>query len=301
MRNILYFFAIYLVFLFKFSAAAENRSSQLTAAAMSGENSYKSYTIDTQLGLTEKWQATGSYFYSDSGQATNTTEQLISQELRLGADFEFHPSWGSFIEVISREDPYALLGRGAAAGVSNNLSDYWNGKLLTRISINVERIRYSQNVTLVGSRASLNIQREINQSKRSVGLDQELAQWLFLRLLYSSYSYDDSTSQLGLATSRRRTNFSGQKAPSYGLPDKSTSASFALSPWDWGETTITSNKTTFLTDTKSKSNSWTIEQVFFYKKWELGMAFTKTKFQDGASGTDDADQTYSQITLGYNW
>jgi hypothetical protein len=85
------------------------------------------------------------------------------------------------------------------------------------------------------------------------------------------------------------------------LPDKSTSLSFVLNPWEWGETTITGNRTTFLTDTESKSNSWTIEQIFFYKKWELGLAFTKTKFLDGSSGTDDAYQNYTQISLGYNW
>ncbi|MDH4467163.1 MAG: hypothetical protein QE271_03825 [Bacteriovoracaceae bacterium] len=301
MRNILFLVFLHGVFLIEFSAHAENRSSQLSASAMNGENNYQSYNLTSQIGFSEKWQATGSYFYSDSGQATNTTEQLISQELRLGADFQFHPSWGSFAEVISREDPYALYGRGAAAGISNNLSDFWKGKLLTRLSLNVERIRYSQNVTLVGNRASLNIQRGVNQSKRSIGLDQELSQWTMLRLVYSNYSYDESTSQLGLATSRRRTNFSGQRGPSYGLPNKSTSLTFVFNPWEWGETTISGNKTTFLTDTESKSNSWTVEQIFFYKKWELGIAFTKTKFLDDSSGTDDANQNYTQISLGYHW
>ena len=186
-------------------------------------------------------------------------------------------------------------------GGSCNVNDYWKSKRLTRISLGLQRINYSQEVTLSGNRANLNIQRSVSQTKRLLGLDQELWDWFLVQWQHARYSYDESTSQLGLATSNRRTSWSGSQSPSYGLPDKSTSFSFLLSPLSWGETSVIFDQTTFLTTEESKSNSWTVEQVFFYQTWELSAAFTKTKFSSTNTSEDDSHQTFVALQIGYTW
>ncbi len=286
--------------LYTFHALAENRTTQVNLAYTSGSDEYKSQNLDGTVGLSEKWQLVGSYFRSDSGVTKLLDEKLISNEARLGADWALDPSLNAFFEGIARQDPFELNGRGASLGISSTLSDFWSGKKRTRLSFSLEQIRFQQNVTFTGPRASFTINRAVTQKRGKISLNQELLDWLEMGASFSRYNYDGETNQLAFVTSRRRTMLGGN-GPNYGLTDRVASLNLTIFPLDWSETTFIFSRTKLLSEDEAETKSFTISQLFIWKKWNLGFEYTSSTYTSNASGTDPSTQAFVGMSTGYIW
>ena len=279
---------------------AETRGSVVNLTFTGGPDDYKSQSVDGAIGINDEWQIIGSYFRSDSGVAQLADEPLVSTEGRIGLDWSFHSSWNVFGEVIGRKDPYELVGQGGSLGFGVNISDYWKSKKRTRLSFLVQQIKFRQDITFVGARASLNVSRAVDQKLATVSLSQEIIDWLELGLNVSRYNYEGESDKLALATGRRRTSLGGS-GPTYGLPDRAASIRLTLTLWDFMETSLIGSHTKILPEGESETKTQTIEQLFFWKDWTLGAQYISSTYTNNASGSDPSTQTFFGVILGYSW
>jgi hypothetical protein len=288
------------LFLLSVSAFAETRVSQIDLGGSSGPDEYQSQSADAVIGVNEEWQILGSFYRSDSGIARLTGEELISTEVRVGADWKFHEDAGVNAELIRRQDPYELYGQGGLLGGHYHLSSLWKGKRKTRLGFSLQQLRFTQDVTFTGSRASLNIQKDTSQRKGTVSLQQDITDWMEASASFSRYNYDGEADNLSLITARRRTNWGGN-GPNYGQSDRSTTMGLTFFPLEWMETTVSGNRTRILGDSEAESRAMTLNQVFFWKKFHLGIEYTSTTYTEGSSGTDPSTQEFWGGNFGYEW
>lgn len=291
---------IVLLFLLCLPAIAENRISQIDLGGNTGPDGYQSRFADAVIGVSETWQIVGSHYHSDSGTARLTDEELTSTELRLGADWKFHEDAGVNAEIIRRKDPYDLYGKGALFGGHYVLSSLWKGKRETRLGLSIQELRFTQDVNFTGARTSFNIQQDTSQRKGTISLGQQLTDWMDGNASFSRYNYDGEAERLSFITARRRTNIGGN-GPAYGQSDRSTTLGLTFFPLEWMETSVTGNRTRILGDEEAESRSITLNQVFFWKKFHLGIEYASTTFTEGSSGNDPQTQEYWGANFGYEW
>lgn len=289
-----------LLMLLSLTAFAETRESQVSLGGTTGPDDYQSRSADALIGVGDEWQIIGSYYRSDSGKARLTNEELTSIEGRVGADWKFHENAGVYVEGIRRSDPYELKGKGAQFGGHYILSSLWKGKRKTRLSLNAQELRFSQDVTFTGPRASLNIKKDTSQRKGSISLLQEITDWMEISVNFTRYNYAGETNRLNFITARRRTSWGGA-GPSYGQPDRSGSLGLTFYPWEWMETTFSGNRTRILGEDQAESQSFIVNQTFFWKGFSLGIEYVSTTYTEGSSGNDPATQEYWGSSLGYEW
>ncbi|GEM_PF-3443134 len=281
-------------------AQSKDRDTQLNLSFSSGADQYQAQNIDSSLGINSEWQLLGSYFRSDSGVADNTNEKLISTEGRIGIDWAFHRSWSTYIELIGRQDPYELIGRGVGLGFSTNISDLWQGERLTRLSVSIQNINYEQNLTIDGTYVDLEVQRTVSQKVATLIFEQEILDWLEIGASYSRYNYSGESDQLALVTSRRRSSI-GSNGPTYGLPDRSFSLSTTIYPLEWMETTFTGGRTKLLPEGEAESRSLSFNHNFLWKAWSLGLDFSSVTFTGDVSENDEDTQQFLGGSMGYRW
>jgi hypothetical protein len=278
--------------------AAENRLSNVTVSGTNGPEDYQAASLDGLIGLNAEWAVTGSLFQSDSGKATFLDEELISQEGRLGADWQINATWNVAAEVISRRDPYEVSGRGGALATRAVVSDYWSAKRATTLKFKLEQIRYTQNLTLQGQNASIYIDRDISQRSGTLALDQEFTDWLSATLSHTLLNYGEDANQLAVTTARRRTSIGGQRA-GYGLPDRVSEVELIVTPWDWSELRLGTSRSKIVdNDTETKSNSLGVS--FFWKSWQFDLDGSRTDYGD-TSGTEESTQDFVSAGIGYSW
>ncbi len=272
-------------------------ASDVGLSGTRGPDDYQALSVDALVGIKNGWSLTGSYFQSDSGVGA-LKEELISKSGRIGVDWEMNPTWDFAAEVIGRQDPYEVRSRGAALSVRSVISDFWKSKLATTLSLKFEQLKYSQDLTLQGPRASFEIDREITQKSGTVTLDQELALWLSAFFSHTRYNYSDGVGKLTRTTARRRTSFGGRSA-NYGLPDYVNTFGIDLAPWEWSALHLSTARSKVLNnDTEIKTNSVGI--TFYWKSWQLDLEGSRATYGD-VSGKDNPTQDYSSLGITYSW
>lgn len=289
---------LFLILLTSFYANAESRFSNVGLTRTNGPDEYSSVALDGLIALGDKWAFTASAFQSDSGVANFLDEELVSTEVRLGANWQMTPTWNLAAEVISRQDPYEVRGRGAGISIGSKISDFWQGKKDTVLKFKVEQLRYSQELTLQGPFVTLEVDRAVTQKSAVIALDQEFADWISASLTHTRYNYTEEANKLALTTARRRTSLGGN-GPTYGLPDRISALEFVLYPLEWLETRLGVARSKILEDdTVIKTNS--IGLSLFWKSWQLDVDGSQTDYGD-SSGDDEEKQNYVSLGIGYTW
>ncbi len=278
--------------------AAENRVSNVALTGTNGPEEYQAVSLDGLIALDDKWALSASLFQSDSGVANFRDEELISKEGRLGADWQLSPIWNVAAELIARQDPYEVRGRGAALSTRAVVSDYWQAKRATTLKLKVEQLRYSQDLTLQGAFASLEVERDITQKSAMLMVDQEFTDWLSASLSHTRFNYTEDANKLAVTTARRRTSIGGQGA-TYGLPDRVNQLEVVLTPWEWSELRVGTSRSKILdNETETKTNSLGVS--FFWESWQLDLDGSRTDYGD-TSGDDEPEQDYFSAGIGYSW
>lgn len=278
--------------------ADDRRLSTVNLTGTSGPDSYQSGSLDALIALGDQWALTGSYFKSDSGVARFRDEPLVSTELRGGADWQINASYAVAAEMISRQDPYELRARGASLSARAIVSDLWGAARATTVSVKAETLKYTQDLTLRGQFASLEVDREVRQKAGTLTLDQEFTDWLSASLSYTRYNYSEESGKLAVSTARRRTSWGGG-GQLYGQPDWAHTLAVTLNPWEWFEARLSSTRSRILNDdTDIKTNSLGVS--FFWRDWQLDLDGSRTEF-GATSGNDDSTQDYLSAGIGYAW
>lgn len=278
---------------------AETRPSNLSARHTQGPDDYLAYALDGVVGLNEDWSAQLSAFRSDSGVAELGDEELVSQELRLGADWQVSPTWGAAFQFISRRDPYELNARGVALAARSVVSDWWQGKRDTTVRLRFEQLSYTQDLSVEGRLRTLEVQRNVQQRAGTVALEHELLDWLSASLSHTRYNYSEESSQLALSTSRRRAAWAGSSGISYGMPDRSSTLELVLTPLTWAEARISTNRSRVI-DEETETKTHVLGLSFFWKDFELELEAAQTDYGD-LSGDEEEKQTFVTAGLGYGW
>lgn len=289
-----------MLFLFLLSSlyAAENRVSNVSVTGTNGPEEYQAFALDALVALGPQWALTGSLFQSDSGVANFLDEALVSKEGRLGADWRINPTWNVAAEVIRRQDPYEVRGRGAALSTRAVVSDYWQANRPTTLKLKLEQIRYSQDVTFQGTFRSLEVERDITQKSATLTFDQEFTDWLSASLSHTRFNYTEDANELAVTTSRRRTSIGGQAA-TYGLPDRVNALEVVATPWEWSELRVGTSRSKILdNDTETRTNSLGVS--FFWEEWQFDLDGSRTDYGD-TSGDDEPEQDYISAGIGYSW
>jgi hypothetical protein len=272
-------------------------ASDVGITGTQGPDEYQALSVDALVDLSKKWSLNGSYFQSDSGVGL-LNEKLVSKSGRLGLGWEMNQTWNFAAEFVSRQDPYEVKGRGAALSLRSVVSDFWKSKSATSLSLKIEQLKYSQDLTLRGPRASFEIDREITQKSGTVTLDQEFTLWISASLSHTRYNYSDGVGKLTRTTARRRTSFGGRSA-NYGLPDYVNTFGIELTPWEWSALHLTTTESKVLNnETKIKTNS--IGVSFYWKSWQLDIEGSRSIYGD-VSGKDNPTQDYSSLGISYSW
>jgi hypothetical protein len=289
---------LFLLFLISNLSFAETRSSMISLSGTQGPDDFKSGSLSSTIGINEDWAAKLSFFQSDSGVADILEEKLISSELRLGGDYQINLMWGVEFGVVGREDPYEVEGRGGYLGGRVVLSDFWGGKRETSLNLRIERMRFTQSLTVEQTLRTYEIETSINQEFIQLGLDQDIFLWWLLYFSHRKYNYSDESSRLVVTSARRRTSFSGSRN-NYGLPDNDILAGFQFLPYEWLEINLDTSRTKLVEqDEITKSNSLTT--TFLWSDFSLDLSVSLTDFGD-ASGEDQEKQTFYTIGLAYSW
>lgn len=289
---------LFLLILVTMPSFAETRSSMISLSGTQGPDDFKSGTLSSTIGVNQDWAAKFSFFQSDSGVADVLDEKLISSELRLGGDYQINPTWGIEFGVVGREDPYEVQGRGAYLGGRVVISDFWGSKRETSLNFRIERMRYSQSLTVEQTLRTYEIETSINQESLQIGLDQEIVLWWLGYVSHRKYNYSDESSRLVVTSARRRTSFSGSRN-NYGLPDNDTLVGFQFLPFEWFELNLETSRTKLVEqDEITKSNSLTT--TFLWSDFSIDLSVAFTDF-GGASGEDQEKQTFYTAGLAYSW
>lgn len=250
------------------------------------------------IGLSEHWLFDLGLFRSDSGMSRTGNEELISTELRAGADFQAGDQYGLKLEAIHRKDPYELLGLGAGFGGNYGLHTLWGGELLTDISFKVESIRYQQQIKYTGPLASLTIDRDVTQRLYEVALTQEFSRWFLVSLAIRRYNYTEGINKLLVTTARRQTNFSRGRN-SYGLPDREQDLSITISPLSWVSLKLGVARSQLVNDDE-ELKSRRSEVTFYWRDFDLALEYANSDFGD-TSGDDSSVQEFGSVSLGYQF
>jgi hypothetical protein len=286
-----------LITLLSYSYSADPRPGSLTALVTGGPDQYQSFSLDSFIGLNQKLAFLASYQQSDSGTATALNEKLISREIRVGADWEINDIYSTAIELMARQDPYEVRSRGAGLSGRGRISEWWKGKRDTFLRLKFQQLQYSQNLTVQGPFKSLEFQRTVTQNMGTLGLEQEILDWLSLSISYNRYNYSDEANNLASTTSRRRTTWGGGRGISYGLPDRSTTFELILNPLEWIEARLSNTASKILNDdTNIKTNALGLS--FFWKDFEIIVEVSQVNYGD-TSGDDGNKQTFSGAGIGY--
>lgn len=293
---------IILLFCLTLQAATEDteakRSSYIGASATRSSAEYKDQRLQASLGVSEQWLLDLGLFRSDSGVSRSGNEELISTELRAGADFQAGDQYGFNGEAIYRKDPYELLGLGAGVSGNYGLHTLWKGKLLTDLSIKVESIRYQQQIKYTGALSSFTIDRDVTQRLYEIALTQEVNRWLLVSLAVRRYNYTEGINRLLVTTARRQTTFSRGRN-SYGLPDREQDLSLTISPLAWVSLKLGVARSQLVNDDE-ELKSRRSELTFYWRDFDLALEYSHADFGD-TSGDDTSVQEFASLALGYQF
>ena len=293
---------IILFFCLSLSAASESveakRSSYIGVSATRSSSEYQDQRLLGSLGVTEKWLLDVSFFRSDSGLSRTGNEELISTELRAGADFQAGDQYGFKAEAIHRKDPYELLGLGAGFGGNYGLHTIWGGELLTDLSFKLESIRYQQQIKYTGALSSFTIDRDVTQRLFEVALTQEVTRWFLATLSIRRYNYTEGINKLSVTTARRQTTFARGRN-SYGLPDREQDLSVTISPRSWLSLKLGVARSQIVNDDE-ELKSRRSEVTFYWRDFDLALEYAHSDFGD-TSGDDNSVQEFGSVSLGYQF
>jgi hypothetical protein len=207
------------------SSVSEGRSSGIELMLFGAANDYRNFRLGFDLGLDSDWQLN----FNASQESSTGVDS--AQSGGLGANTYLGDSWQLRFGLNGRREPNDVFATGFTGGLDWNVSDLWNAKLLSTISIDLSFTQYRQSTSRKGGRLLL---VTVPLNSVTLGLSQQITQNIELFFNGTNYSYGSSTpEQLSAALSNRKISLTGLLQVVDGLPKSNVSLGTALTLGDW--------------------------------------------------------------------
>jgi hypothetical protein len=256
-----------------------------------GANDYKSFGLNTTLGMNDDWSLIFNAFSSQ------TIEQDITYKTKeFEAGFEADTSenlniWTTIIKGTESDDiNYLSLSPGSSYIISN----WWDANIDTIVTLSGQFTNFEQSQTTSGLLRNRTLTASFTQRRITAGLKQYLTESFKVYGSYSNYTYDMNPVELSNFLANRPNNFGSTQDLLNSLPKNSYSAGLTwLASNSFDLDLLYTNSQKAVDNLEAKTAS--IAPTFYFSDLSTTFTYSQTKQKDLA------DSDFYSVSIGISF